>query len=873
MTRFSEYQIRRFRLIFNQYAEYAACSTESVFRSETRSLLLSPSKSSILEDTQEGAQQELRRLHSKNSFYSLGSQGRNSNLRLTSAGLNIVLDRFGPSLSSETIRSIILRYDTNCCGTLDFEDFLIFLGDYALTIERKRRDALRIYAHRKHDLVPVIQKSSFHPSSHAFILKVLNDATNGLEFLNGLKLDDPELLWSSEDSLTTSIWDSGLVLSYPFLNRFISLHVVNAENVDTFARLKFRKDEGFVFNSLDPFVKISFCGKSKQTSALLNTLHPYWDQEINFEFSIFPGEAMDVLQWAMTQYFEISLYDLTNDGPLAHGELLAYASVPIAPILFSIQRPLELNVALQCCDGFDRDIKLNLHSTDKSAEQFAFPKLMDACLPIEQYWIKNFSEKMKLDFHHEIPSKSPHYLRRPPALDISLKKNQAGVLTLGDFFEYYESTMKKLSNLLPQRNFAVLGLDELNCFRLLPSFLNTVPLPGNHSCDEIAVYVSEIPFYTPIHPHSDITLNILKKLPGPVLEKFRVPSAPLSYSHAKPLSISETRFSRISVPVSFISRGYGTLMDHALLLCSFFLALDINAYVAVGSIHERFHVWVVSFEGSVKYSYPPSPLIVTESQRYDTNEKDNLSILQITEEYAYKKILQQTSFKNSSLNIKLWDLYTGIPMTMSNGHFPFFLSIHTLFNNKNLWMNVQASDFISRPIFSWDLTNPKAWIPFFTKDALVTFSPLLQTFYPHPNSFVNGFLSFSMEDESLLNELNQLIADYRLAHLFMTTTINETFSNWLFEQIPELERSRRSRLPYPSLQPTPTLPKSSQFVHRFIFLRGSPSVQSIFHHVVNSGLVDCSVPGAAIAIQLRSYSYFLGLQCVWMGVGYLSKMK
>jgi len=51
----------------------------------------------------------------------------------------------GPEISSEQIKELIYQYDSNCQGYLDFEDFCVFIGDYLMTLNETRQNAINYY--------------------------------------------------------------------------------------------------------------------------------------------------------------------------------------------------------------------------------------------------------------------------------------------------------------------------------------------------------------------------------------------------------------------------------------------------------------------------------------------------------------------------------------------------------------------------------------------------------------------------------------------------------------------------------------------------------------------------------------------------------
>ncbi|KAL3923902.1 MAG: hypothetical protein SGPRY_004076 [Prymnesium sp.] len=111
---------------------------------------------------------------------------------------------------------------------------------------------------------------------------------------------------------------------------------------------------------------------------------------------------------------------------------------------------------------------------------------------------------------------------------------------------------------------------------------------------------------------------------------------------------------------SFLDLNAGDEEEHALLLCNFFLELGKEAYVLLGhGIPEGETAYVLTRESS-------SP--------------------------------------------RLWNAQAGKVYRADDAACP-LTSVGCIFNNKNIWANIQPSDKSSE--LSWDLEDPKCWRPFF----------------------------------------------------------------------------------------------------------------------------------------------------------------
>lgn len=78
-------------------------------------------------------------------------------------------------------------------------------------------------------------------------------------------------------------------------------------------RLKKRDDE-IDFKSLDPFVRITCAGVTKETSIIIGDINPKWEQTLDFIIEIPTGMISDVQQWVQVQNIEFYLYDSNSLG-------------------------------------------------------------------------------------------------------------------------------------------------------------------------------------------------------------------------------------------------------------------------------------------------------------------------------------------------------------------------------------------------------------------------------------------------------------------------------------------------------------------------------------------------------------------------------
>jgi hypothetical protein len=122
-------------------------------------------------------------------------------------------------------------------------------------------------------------------------------------------------------------------------------------------------------------------------------------------------------------------------------------------------------------------------------------------------------------------------------------------------------------------------IDEFNTFRFLPAFVMPIISDGFQTMNEIADAVSSIPYEHPVViPQWPAQENIyFDTLPGQShrLAAYKTQLPPGSFA-------TDTFFNQVSSPSAVIARRRGSVLEHAILLCSLFCGKGIDAYVAIG---------------------------------------------------------------------------------------------------------------------------------------------------------------------------------------------------------------------------------------------------------------------------------------------------
>jgi hypothetical protein len=83
-------------------------------------------------------------------------------------------------------------------------------------------------------------------------------------------------------------------------------------------------------------------------------------------------------------------------------------------------------------------------------------------------------------------------------------------------------------------------------------------------------------------------------------------------------------------------------------------------------------------------------------------------------------VLNEIEYRNS-FSILHWDPLSGTCFAQGSGEdesIPFD-TLNTIFNEKNMWFNVQNVNHARHTLFSYDLENKKHWIPFLTEDMVI----------------------------------------------------------------------------------------------------------------------------------------------------------
>ncbi|KAJ3234634.1 hypothetical protein HDU81_001289 [Chytriomyces hyalinus] len=712
MSHFTDYQIRRFRFIFNQFSE-GVRATAIVSQSDN--------------------------LLSKDGRNAL-SWAMNIHFKLTAKELQQLMPRFGPPVTITQAQDFIYEYDSSCTGSLDFDDFIEFLGDYQAILQVRREKATVYYQERLEiaqtpNIIDGEEQAWYpgdvvtHDDAKIVVARhFINRYPEDFNYLATLFLDDPEFFFTKTESITNRILETGIVEDMNMLKRSILVRVYSARNLAAVTRLKKRSKKGIELSSLDPVIRIELCGIVQQTSALIASTKPDWDQDLKFDITIPPGQVHDVQQWIDRQLMVISLMDFEDCGSTHHTETLAVGTIPLMKILMSVKKPMfqviQLNT-LDCVTHPDNLPNLELSITDKTRELWAWAKITDAYPSPEEVWLKKHADKVLSDVGNR---KTGHKMATV------VSENEI------DLWDSYCQIARPLRVPFRRRKFHTFALNEFNKLVPLTSLVTPMPIPEQgmsiKTPIDAAVEVSRIPYYPSMVGRSRetdqlISLNLSdKEEESLVLSDQSVEAQTLAGWHAQyPWSLAATQnfYGHVASPQTMLLQRRGTLLEHAILLCNLLLGMGLSSYIAIGRVKQRPYTWVVTL---LKSDHE----LFIEKQQLDDFEPSVItyanSVARWTSGGIFASSVSSTAGCGAETEQKqgnsAYPLGPCVNYTNQESQKFRFESVHVLFNDKNIHYNIQKSDNIRRPFFSWDLTNPNHWIPLLSDTE--TTSPKLACF-------------------------------------------------------------------------------------------------------------------------------------------------
>ncbi|KAJ3211817.1 hypothetical protein HDU82_004805 [Entophlyctis luteolus] len=670
MSHFSDVQIRRFRFLFNKYSQ----SESSTY--------------AIIKHTQPGGNTNALLPEAPSSWEIAADKTSwllKVNFKITPFELTELMLHFGPAISLTQARDFIYEYDSCCTGSLDFDDFIEFLGDYLAILQVRIDTATKHYADRMMlAKTPNIVNGCMeewnvgdnlaHSDTRVLIARhFIQRFPDEASYLASLYLDDPEGLFTGTDSMTSEMLSSRIVCNMAFLKRTIVVRVYSARNLMSFARLKKRPKKGIEYASLDPIIRIELASVVQETSAKISTPKPDWDQDLTFNITIPPGEIHDVMQWVDRQVMTVSLLDF--EGEVAqYTEVIAQSCIPLLRILMSVKKPMWQVVKLNpvsCMADLSTTPCVELSITDNTREEWTWAKVVDAYIPPEEVWMSKYGMNVKND------------------MQVFTKHIKSASGRMIDILQRYESVARPLRIPFRRRYFPTIALNEFNQFVPLTSLVTRLTLPVGSTAiktpSDACMEVARIPTFVGNVERSKETMKLMAKHLSDA-EESRISNADFtlelknvagwSRQHFWANSATHNFFGQVASPQTMLLRRKGTQLEHAILLCNLLIGLNMPSFIAIGkgdmlcsyqftdkslsTVKRRPYVWVVSI---LKSNHPDycttsndfddfSPYTIT----YEGMDQD--SVVFHRKNFRQMSDSAKRQNKNKELTVIHWDPVT-----------------------------------------------------------------------------------------------------------------------------------------------------------------------------------------------------------------------
>ena len=196
-------------------------------------------------------------------------------------------------------------------------------------------------------------------------------------------------------------------------------------------------------------------------------------------------------------------------------------------------------------------------------------------------------------------------------------------------------------------------------------------------------------------------------------------------------------------------------------------------------------------------------------------------------------------------------------------------SVGSLFNHRNIWVNVQRDDALERAL--WDLTLDDCWQACLTADAMAYYGPQ-ECWYPMVDLSVPLSRSLSLETSALLGQVVAGIKNYRKNTLFIPETL-------FFQPICEALQQALSSLleTAPGSAKVSAVSKVNQAVdallppgyfyqgHLFMFRSSQPSV--ILGELLMAGQLSNAIPHCLYVVAVQCCPDILSLEKTMVAIG------
>ncbi|KAI8616421.1 hypothetical protein BC830DRAFT_201968 [Chytriomyces sp. MP71] len=371
-----------------------------------------------------------------------------------------------------------------------------------------------------------------------------------------------------------------------------------------------------------------------------------------------------------------------------------------------------------CVTDIEQVPCLELSISDNTRELFAWAKVMDAYNTPEDVWFEVHRQKLLND------------LKGAAAGRFCLDSNQKTDTPYIDLWQQYCLVTQPLYVPFRRRDYQTFTLDEYNRFIPLNSLIKPMRIPTIQTPTEAATEVARIPYYCSITDRSRQTEELISFLLNDKQEETLIRAdqsmekrtlCGWNNQYSWTVAATYNLYAQVSTPHTMIIQRRGTLLEHAVFLCNLLLGIGIPSFVALGKVKQRPYAWVVTI-------IHPEQDLFSEREDVDMFRSCTISYSNVDgEQIGY----QRSQFRqavaaaraqegNRTVQVIHWDPVTGMNFSKPSQLGFNFERVEVVFDASNIFYNVQKSDSLLRPFFSWDLNDLTHWIPFYSEDLKAT---------------------------------------------------------------------------------------------------------------------------------------------------------
>eukprot|EP00026_Physarum_polycephalum_P000898 Phypoly_transcript_00899.p1 GENE.Phypoly_transcript_00899~~Phypoly_transcript_00899.p1 ORF type:complete len:611 (+),score=61.71 Phypoly_transcript_00899:2035-3867(+) len=242
--------------------------------------------------------------------------------------------------------------------------------------------------------------------------------------------------------------------------------------------------------------------------------------------------------------------------------------------------------------------------------------------------------------------------------------------------------------------------------------------------------------------------------------------------------------------------------------------------------------------------------------------------------------------------VSLWDATTGQCYSISNESNLPPINVGCLFNNRNVWVNLQKYELIS--CLKWDLDRIHDWFPFLDEEVKETCGPI-QCWYSEPTQLSEILQEDSDATPNFVQELCTSLQQYRndtigisespffspICKILQEATTKceaqlqsqsyQLVNSDQHENQPNHQKLLNNVLAWAESEILAVLPDHHSWVGKPYHFYHS-NLDEIMHQLVWTGILDCTVPQALYAVGAQIFDYPWGLKSVWVYIGYCTDL-